>query len=104
MSIVKYHLKSIIEPKIIELLKKEGFEITKDNIKIWAMDYMRMSDVKIGCDYVKNKLGSNIIIYTNKVNNIDFIEKNESVKIYDSVILKKLCLKYNDYVLYDLLD
>ena len=92
-----------VKPAIISILAKEGIHITEDNIKIWSCDSMLMKDVAIGCDYVKNKLNSNVICYTNKVNNIEYLEKAEGVKIFDADRLKELALKHNNYFLYDLL-
>ena len=54
-------------PMIVEILKKEGFNITPDNIKCWQRDIMSMEDVLRGCNYVKRELNSNVICYTNEL-------------------------------------
>ena len=103
MSSKAIYLKDKIIPAIIKLLRKECFFITQDHIKIWSCDSMNMSDVVIGCNYVKSKLSSYVICYTNKVNNIEYLEKNEGVTIFDSTKLKSLALKHGDLELYDML-
>ncbi len=103
MSARAINFKDKIVKSIIELLFREGIIITKDNVKVWMCDTMMMRDVANGCNYVKSELDSDVVVYTNKVPNLEYLEKNERVRIFDQEKLQKLALAYKDYDLYDML-
>lgn len=92
-----------IKPLIIAMMKKEGFDISESHIKIWETDRMHMKDVERGCNYVRNTLGDKIIVYTNDVPNIEFLERNEGFMIFDKSRLQLMALRTHDYELYDIL-
>jgi hypothetical protein len=89
-------------PLIKNILKKEGYDISDDIIKVWNRPTMMIGDVIIGCNYVK-RVGSDIVVYTNSVPNKEYIESNEKVKIFDNEDLLKLSLKYHQHDLFDML-
>ena len=98
-----FYFRNKLIPLIKDLLLKEGISIEADNIKCWGCDYMNLSDVVVGCNYVKNNTKSPVVVYTNEVPNRDTIAKNEGVKIFDSENLKELAMKYKEYEIFDLL-
>jgi len=75
--------KEEIKTLIVDLLYKEEVHIVNDCIKIWETDYMLMSDVKRAADNIKSKGFPKVLVYTNKVPNKNYIEKNEEIKIFD---------------------
>ena len=64
---------------------------------------MLLSNVKKGCDYIKRESLTPILVYTNKVPHKEYMEKNESIKIYEQKDLCELALKENNLELHDLL-
>ncbi len=96
------HYRDAVKKAILNIFNKEGINITQDNIKIWGCDVMLMSNVVLGANYVKS-IGSDILIYTTKVPQIEYLERNERVTIYDEEKLQTLALKHKDYKLYDML-
>lgn len=88
---------------VIKLLNMENISVTSDNIKIWGCDQMNIKDVIFGCNYVKNRLSSDVIVYTNIVPQRAKLEKSEKVRIFDESVLKDLCIKHKEYDLYDCL-
>lgn len=83
-----------VKPLIIDLIKKEGFNITVDNIKIWSGNTMSPNNVIIGCNYVKSNGLPLVLVYTNKVPSKDAIEKSHGVKIYDIEDLTVLSIRH----------
>lgn len=102
MSARTLYFKDRIIPKIINLFKKEGINITNENIKIWGCDTMLMKNVATCCDKFKNE-GKSILIYTNIVPNIEYIEKDKGITIYDQNKLGALAMKWGDYEMCDMI-
>lgn len=98
---LNYHSRDEAVSMIIDILNKEGYNVTEYNIKTYFTPMMKMVDVKRGCDYVKNTLNSNVIVYTNNVPNKNYMEVNEEMVILDNQDLIKFALKYHNYELYD---
>jgi len=88
-----------VKPLIINLLKKEGIDITVDNIKIWATSRMHYSNVKIGCDFVKSEGLPLVLVYGNEVPHKSAIEEMEGVRIFDINDLFTLSFKHNSKLL-----
>ena len=83
----------------IDLLQKEGIQITKDNVKIWNCSQMQASDVKRGCDFVKREGLNPVLVYTNKVPLKDYISIAENIDIIDNEELTKLAIRHNSDLL-----
>lgn len=88
-----------VKPHIINLLKKEGYDITEDNIKIWAQDNMLAHQVKLACDYIKSNGLALVLVYTNKVPMKSYLQEQEGVKIFDEEDLTKLSIRHNSPLL-----
>lgn len=84
-----------IKPLIIDLLKKEGFDIVEDNIKIWNTQKMIINNVLIACEYIKYNRLNPILVYTNKVPLKEHLEKTQGIKIFDIEDLQILSIKHN---------
>ena len=88
-----------VKPLIIDLLEKEGLNITEDNIKIWMQDTMTADQVKLACNYIKSDRLSLVVVYTNKVPLKKYISEHEGVAIFDEEDLIKLSIRHNSELL-----
>jgi hypothetical protein len=104
MKYLNYYQKDKALPQILEMLKKEGYNVTTDNIKSWSTPTMMVGDVLRGIEYIKlNGLG-NIIVYTNKVSLKEKISEDYEIVILDIEDLSKIALKQKNYEIYDLIN
>jgi len=92
---ISHYKSEIVKPLIVSLLKKEGYDITYDNIKIWSTDTMRAHDVIKACSHIKTNNLSPVLVYTNKVPLKDHIEKKEGIKIFDEELLQVLSIRHD---------
>lgn len=88
-----------VKPHIINLLKNEGYDITEDNIKIWAQDTMLANQVKLACDYIKSKGITPVLVYTNKVPLKLYLQEHEGIKIFDEEDLAQLSIRHDSPLL-----
>lgn len=96
---IPYESHKEVKPLIIDLLKREGFGITSDNIKIWKTSRMNCSDVKIGCDFIKSKGLPLVLVYTNEVPYKSYMEEKEGIKIFDIKDLEILSFRQDSELL-----
>lgn len=85
---------SEIKSHIVDLLKREGFSITEDNIKIWNQRAMLSGQVKLACDYIKSRGLEPVLVYTNKVPLKSYLQEQEGVRIFDEEDLSILSIRH----------
>jgi hypothetical protein len=101
MKYLNYYQKDKALPQILEMLKKEGYNVTPDNIKSCSTPTMMVGDVLRGIGYIKSNGLGNIIVYTNKVSLKDKISEDYEIVILDIEDLSKIALKQKNYEIYD---
>jgi hypothetical protein len=99
--VIDYYRKDRDIPIILDILKAEGLDVTKDCIKSHSKPKQLYDDVIRGIFHVKS-LGKNVLVYTNVVFAKERISKENDIKIIDIKDLEDLCKKHKRYELMDL--
>jgi len=98
---IDYYRKDRAIPIILDILKAEGLDATKDCIKSHAKPRQLYEDVLRGIYHVKS-LGKNVLVCTNAVIAKEKIAKENDVRIIDIHDIEDLCYKHRRYELMDL--
>lgn len=100
LSYLDYYKKEKTIPKIIELMKNEGFDINTENIKSWSKSKMSYNDILNGVSYVKS-IDKNCILYTNKVPFKDELTQKFNIKIFDINDIEDAIVRQEKFELFD---
>lgn len=98
---IDHYRKDKAYPIILDILKAEGLDATKDCVKIYYRDRQLYPDVLRGIAHVKS-LGKRVLVYTNEVFAKERIAQENGITILDIKDLENLCYKHGRYELMDL--
>ena len=102
MASIDYTRHKEVTELIVSAMIQIGKPIDKTQVKIWSKDKMSLNDCVIGCRHICDKFPNNkILIYTNQVPAMDFLQKEFGIEIYDENKVKDLALIVHDYRLFD---
>lgn len=103
---IDYYKRDKAIPKIINLLRLDGINVSENNIKSWSRETMINSDVLLGISYIKSiePVLSNVIVYTNKVKFKELLSIKYNIMILDILDIMKSAERHHEFELLDLIN